>query len=81
MPNRLYYSKFKVLLGVGVSLDLNKVAPQIEGMAKKLSRGSEERRRHCAAAISLLHRERDNVEALRRKIEKEVVPVKIPSVE
>lgn len=51
-----------------MSLDLTKVAPQIEGMARKLSLGSEERRRHCAAAVSILHREKDNFDALRRKI-------------
>jgi GNAT superfamily N-acetyltransferase len=50
-----------------MSLDLIKVAPQIEGMARKLSLGSEERRRHTAAAISILHREKDNFDALRRK--------------
>jgi GNAT superfamily N-acetyltransferase len=52
-----------------MSLDLEKVAPQIEGMAKKLSEGREEHGRHCAEAVSVLHREKDNFEALKRKIE------------
>ncbi len=51
-----------------MSLDLEKVAPQIEGMAKKLSEGRTERAKHCAAAVAVLHKERDNAESLRRKI-------------
>jgi len=52
-----------------MSLDLEKVVPQIEGMAKKLSEGREEHQKHAAEAVSVLHRERDNFEELKRKIE------------
>lgn len=57
-----------------MSLDLEKVAPQIEGMAKKLSEGREEHVKHCAEAVSVLHREKDNFEALKNKIKGSKTP-------
>jgi hypothetical protein len=57
-----------------MSLDLELVAPQIEVMVKTLSEGREEHQKHSRAGLSLLHLEKDNIEALKKKIEGSKTP-------
>jgi len=51
-----------------VSLDLTKVAPQVEGMVARLKEGSKERQEHLQHALSVLCGQDTDLENLKRKI-------------
>jgi len=51
-----------------VSLDLTKVAAQVDGMVVRLKAGSEARQNRLQQALDVLHRQADDLEHLTRKI-------------
>jgi len=51
-----------------VSLDLTKVASQVDGMVARLKAGSEARQNRLQQAVDVLHRQADDLEHLTRKI-------------
>ncbi|MBM2825379.1 MAG: nuclease, partial [Dehalococcoidales bacterium] len=51
-----------------MSLDLTKVAGQVEGMVTRLKAGGEERQQRLERALDVLHHSSANLESLRKKI-------------
>jgi len=51
-----------------VSLDLNKIASQVEGMASRLKAGSQQRQQHRQQALNILGDETIDLDQLNRKI-------------
>ncbi len=51
-----------------MSLDLTKVASQVDGMVARLKAGSEARQNRLQQAVDVLHRQADDLEHLTRKI-------------